>query len=85
MIFRFFIEALVLSTLSVFIGYLLTSAFIFVCVGASSLVAEVLFYPLWLAIIVLAVLYAASVFFGIIPIMSLLRKTPSEILAKYDI
>ena len=31
------------------------------------------------------VLYALCVFFGLLPIITLLRKTPSEILAKYDI
>ena len=85
LIFKFFVEALLLATLTVFVGYLITSAFIFICTGVSALVAEVLFYPLWLALIVLAILYAASIFFGIVPIMSLLSKTPSEILAKYDI
>jgi hypothetical protein len=85
LVFKFFIEALVLTTLTVFIGYLITSAFIFICISSSALVAEVFFYPIWLALIVLAILYAASIFFGIIPIMSLFRKTPSEILAKYDI
>ena len=32
-----------------------------------------------------AVLYGVNVFFGLLPIFTLLRKTPSEILVKYDI
>ncbi len=83
--FKFFIEAAVLATLTVFVGYLLTSGFIFLCLGVSPLVEEIFYYPLWLAGAVLAVLYAICVFFGILPIAALLRKTPSEILAKYDI
>lgn len=85
LVFKFFIEAVVLTTLTVFIGYLFTSAFMFVCLGMSSLVAEIFYYPLWLAGADLIVLYVISLFFGTLPILSLLRKTPSEILAKYDI
>ena len=85
MIFKFLVEAAVLSALTVFVGYLCTSAFVFAVLGASSAVAQVFFYPVWLALVVLAVLTLLSLFFGILPIMLLLRKTPSEILAKYDI
>ena len=31
------------------------------------------------------ILYAVNIIFGLLPIFTLLRKTPSEILAKYDI
>lgn len=85
LVFKFFIEALVLTTLTVFIGYLLTSTFMFACLGASSMVADILYYPLWLAGVILVLLYGISLFFGVLPILSLLKKTPSEILAKYDI
>lgn len=85
LLFKFCIESVVLTTLTVFIGYLITSAFIFVCFGISSLVETVLFYPIWYALIILAILYALCIFCGTLPIMMLLHKTPSEILAKYDI
>ncbi len=84
-IFKFFIESAVFATLTVLLGYLLTSTFIALCLGMSSLVADVFYYPLWLAGAVLVILYTVSVFFGTLPVVSLLRKTPSEILAKYDI
>lgn len=85
LVFKFFIEATVLATLTVFIGYLLTSAFITACLGISPLVSSIFFYPWWYALLLLAVLYLMSVVCGILPILGLLRKTPSEILAKYDI
>ena len=85
LVFKFFIEAIVLTTLTVLIGYLVTSAFLFLALGMSSMVAEIFYYPLWLAGADLIVLYLISLFFGTLPILSLLRKTPSEILAKYDI
>lgn len=83
--FKFLIEAAVLTTLTVFVGYLLTSAFLFVCLGVSPLVEQIFFYPLWLAGALLVILYVLCLFCGTLPILSLLRKTPSEILAKYDI
>ena len=85
LVFRFFIEALVLACLTVLIGFIGTSAFIYVCLGISSLVSEIFFYPLWLAGAVLAILFALSLFFGTLPVLTLLKRTPSEILAKYDI
>jgi hypothetical protein len=33
----------------------------------------------------IVVLYGVNILFGLLPIITLLRKTPSEILAKYDI
>ncbi len=85
LVFRFLIEAFVLATLTVFIGYLLTSAFMGVCLGMSPLMEKMLYYPVWLAGVVLCILYAICLLFGTLPVISLLRKTPSEILAKYDI
>ncbi|MBE6608422.1 MAG: ATP-binding cassette domain-containing protein, partial [Ruminococcaceae bacterium] len=85
LVFKFFIESLVLTTLTVFIGYIGTSVFISLALGMSSLVAQIFYYPLWLALAVFLLLYAVCTLCGIIPIFALLRKTPSEILAKYDI
>ncbi|MCI8596250.1 MAG: ABC transporter ATP-binding protein/permease [Clostridia bacterium] len=84
LVFKFFIEALVLTMLTVFIGYLLMSLFM-ACLGTSAIMATVLYYPFWLALCVLVLLLGVSLFFGIIPVLSLLRKSPSAILAKYDI
>ena len=85
LIFKFFIETLLLTTLTVLIGFILTSGFIFACLGLSPMMESIFFYPVWIAAAVLAALYAICLFFGTLPITSLLRKTPSEILAKYDI
>ena len=84
-LFKFLMETLVLTTLTVFIGFLLMSGFIFLCFSLSSMVKSIFFYPVWLALIVLVVLYAICLLCGVLPVFSLLRKTPSEILAKYDI
>ena len=85
LIFKFFAEAIVLTVMTVFWGYLLSSVFIYVCFGMSSLVESIFYYPLWLAGVDLLILCVVSLFFGTLPIVGLLRRTPSEILAKYDI
>ena len=53
--------------------------------GLTPLMGEVFFYPVWLALAVLAVLVAISLLCGTLPILLLLKKSPAEILAKYDI
>ncbi len=83
--YKFFIESLVLSSLTVFIGYALSSLFIFVCHSLSAVSSSVFYYPLWLALADLVILLGLCVVCGIIPILLLLRKTPAQILAQYDI
>lgn len=85
LVFKFFIESVVLTALTVVIGYLITSGFLAACLGMSSLIESIFYYPLWLAAVVFTILCALGIFCGTLPILSLLRKTPSEILAKYDI
>ncbi len=85
LVFKFFMEALVLTTLTVFIGYIATSGFLFACLGISPFMESLIYYPAWLALSVLGVIYAVCLFFGTLPINMLLRNTPSEILSKYDI
>ncbi len=85
LIFKFLIEAAVLTTLTVLIGYVLTSAFIWACLGLSPFVANIFYYPMWLAGMLLVILYALCLLCGTLPVISLLRRTPSAILVKYDI
>ena len=82
---RFLAEAGVQTALTVFIGYALASAFIRVASDMSSLFADLMFYPWYMALTVLAVLITCSLVFGILPVCMLLNKTPSAIIAKYDI
>ena len=84
-IFRFAVEAGVMVTFSVYLGFLFASGVVWYMLHKSSLIKELFFYPIWLALIILVFLYAATIICGIIPVLGLTRKTPSEILAKYDI
>ena len=80
-IFRFAVEAGVVVTLSLFLGYLLGSVASFYIQARSTL----FYYPVWYALLILAFLYALGIFCGILPVLLVVRKTPSAILAKYDI
>ncbi len=84
LVFRFAVETGLLLLLTTVIGYLCTSLFI-ASLADAPLFSEIFFFPPWLAIGILAVILAAGIFFGVLPALILLRKTPSEILAKYDI
>jgi ABC-type lipoprotein export system ATPase subunit/ABC-type antimicrobial peptide transport system permease subunit len=83
-IFKFFVEAAVLTVLTVFIGYLISSLVVG-SLGSAAIISSILYYPVYLAVVVGIILCAICIFFGILPILTLLRKTPSEILSKYDI
>ena len=83
--FRFLIESLVLTTLTVFVGFAVISGTLAAWLNTSPLMSKMFFYPPWLALILLALLVSICLFCGTVPILRLLRKSPSEILAKYDI
>lgn len=85
LIFKFWIETLILTTLTVFIGYLFASGMMAVWFAKASIIKGYLYYPVWMALAILVFLYGISSIFGLLPIVMLLRKTPSEILSKYDI
>ncbi|MBE6633089.1 MAG: ABC transporter ATP-binding protein/permease [Ruminococcaceae bacterium] len=85
LIFRFFIEALVLTSLTVLPGYLAISGLLTMWLSSSSLVSTIFYYPVWIALADLILLGGVCLLCGTLPILSLLRKTPSQILAQYDI
>ena len=85
LVFRFLVETAVLTTLTVFIGFLACSVLMGVWVSSSPLLTELLYYPAWLAAGLLVILYAVCLAFGVLPVWALTRKPPSDILAKYDI
>ena len=84
LIFRFGVETGLLLLCTLVLGYLGSSWFIASLSGAP-LFSSIFYFPLWLCLGLLAFLCAASLLFGILPALLLLRKTPSEILSKYDI
>ena len=83
--FRFAVETGVVVTCSVMVGFLSASIVIRYIMKASAFAENLFYYPLWYAAIVFAFLYIVCIICGMIPLTRLLRKTPAEILAKYDI
>ena len=84
-VFKFIIETLVLITSTVLVGYLVSSGFVWISQGLTPSMGNILYYPWYISISLLVVLYLITLVCGILPILQLLRRTPSEILAKYDI
>lgn len=86
LLFRFFTESLVVFTLTVVPGYLLATASLsWLLNKATAMVSSMLYYPAWLAALTFLFLLCVTAICGTLPIFSLTRKTPSEIIAKYDI
>lgn len=82
--FRFAVETALLLLLTTVPGYLLSAWFI-ASLRNAPLISDVFYFPWWLGVLLFGVLLSASLLFGLIPVWTLLRKTPSEILSKYDI
>ena len=85
LMYRSFVETAVTTTLSVFVGYLIATVAISYIVSSSKSAAQYFYYPLWMKLLVLLFLFAVCLFSGTISVRKVLRKTPAEILAKYDI
>lgn len=79
----FVIEILVIMLISSFVGYILGS--IFASNNAVSGDYIISYYPWYSWIISFIIIIASEIIAGIIPVVTLLINTPSEILSKYDI
>ena len=82
--FRFAVETALLLLLTIVPGYGLSFWFIGSLNGAP-LLSEMFYFPVWLGVGLFVILAVVTLAFGVLPAITLLRKTPSEILAKYDI
>ena len=78
-------EALVISLLASGIGVLISSLACNFIQSISALSGQGVITPLWVYLLCAVVLVGISVLFGILPAVLIMRKTPAEILAKYDI
>ena len=84
---KYFTDTFVMVTFTALISY---AAVMFIYLTAiesinDSLSTELFNTSLIVPILGVIVLYALNILFGLLPIITLLHKTPSEILAKYDI
>jgi hypothetical protein len=83
--YRYLIETLMLFVLTIFVGFLLSSILMGMLTNLPASMGMLVYYPWWLGIITLIGIIFITVICGQMPIRSLLRRSPAEILAKYDI
>ncbi|MGE0003244.1 MAG: ABC transporter permease, partial [Candidatus Izemoplasmatales bacterium] len=88
-IYKIFLsEIIAFTTVGSMIGYVLVSATVWQVqhqLLSWGLAAADLYFPLPYFLGGAAIIFLVNILFGLLPIFNLLRKTPSEILAKYDI
>lgn len=86
-VLRFISDILVTITLTALVGYVLTSV-IFQTIAANvndTLSMNALKSSYLFVFLGILILYALNLIFGLLPILLLLKKTPAEIISKYDI
>lgn len=84
-IFRFLVESAVLASATVLVGFAISSGMIYLGFYISPMFETMMYYPVWMCGGTLVVLSLVTLICGVLPVCSLLSKTPSQILAKYDI
>lgn len=82
---NFFIEFVVLFMLTIFIGFMIASSFIWLIMSISPTMITLIYLPFWLWLTIGSGLFALSALCALLPLMLLIIKTPAGILAKYDI
>lgn len=84
---KYFCNIFVLTTVTTFIGYILTLIIYTTIANAMTDMTgmQIIRTSWWMNTVGGVVLYLLTLVFGLLPITSLMRKTPAEIIAKYDI
>ncbi len=81
----FISEILSFTTIGSLTGYLTMSFLIIEFQKLNPLATEEFYFPFYIFLAGIAAIYILNLVFGMIPVFTLLRKTPSEINAKYDV
>lgn len=84
-VFKYFVESNVVFFLTTFVGYAVTTGVITWANSSAPITNSLIFMPWYMALATGVFLYLVSVFFGILPVVTLTKKTPAAIIAKYDI
>jgi ABC-type antimicrobial peptide transport system permease subunit len=80
----FFIEALILTSMTSLWGYLLTNVLLIRLQGMTSEFTDVVRVTPLSFVVGIAIIFTVNILSGIIPITTLLNRTPAEIISKYD-
>jgi len=81
----FFSEILAFTTVGSLTGYLFMAYVVNRVQNMIQDFVSVFYFPIQLFVGGIVLIYAVNILFGMLPVMNLLRKTPSEINAKFDI
>ena len=81
----FIVEVVLTTTISSVIGFFITMILLLRAQSPVIEYFEIVRYPILLTIYGVIAIYLINTFFGLLPINLLMRKTPSEILSKYDL
>lgn len=81
----FLSEILVYTTLVSAVGYFVSTYILMAIENQVNTFVSVFYMPFWLMMVGLIGIYIVNIIFGLFPIFNLMRKTPAQILAKYDI
>ena len=84
MIFKFAVESTAIALQTLTVGFII-GAYIATSLANGGVTAATFYFPFWLGMLTLVFLIGTCILFGILPIAALLRKTPAQILATYDI
>lgn len=82
-VFRYYIESVIVFVRSVLPGFIFGSLIVTMLSGIP--IDNLVYYPWYSALAVFILLFAVTTLCGIIPVCLLLRKTPAQIISKYDI
>lgn len=81
----FIVEVVLTTTISSIVGFFITMILLLRAQAPVIEYFEIVKYPILLTIYGVIAIYLINTFFGLLPINLLMRKTPSEILSKYDL
>lgn len=81
----FVTEIILKTTISSTVGFLATSWFLIKVQSIAADYYEFIYFTFWNVLLGLVVIYTINIIAGLIPVSDLLRKTPAEILSKYDL
>ncbi len=84
LLFKFAVESTAIALQTLVIGFAF-GAYFANSLASGGVTSAQFYFPFWLGALTLTLLIGACILFGILPIAMLLKKTPAQILAKYDI
>lgn len=81
----FAIEIALITTISSFLGYMLMVVFLKSLQTEVAIIISYISLPSYVVILGILILYITNLFSGLLPVILLLRNTPSQIAKKYDL